>query len=568
MITQISAMSRFLSLSGMLVLLAFLTAAPSGCKSEKETAATSEPVEQRQMSGNPNILFIVMDDMNDYTGYLGGHPQAETPNIDALAAAGMAFTQAYCNAPLCAPSRTSFMTGKLPTFTGILNNPQYYDRISKPKRFRNVFGGSNDVYTLPQWLKDEGDYYTVGIGKILHGWTTAGYDADFDRSGSNCNRGLSWNDFIDFPVKEEPVPSNPGYEDGLLVPGGRIPDSREKDMVDTKGVNEAVDILTDYSRNPSRFCDKPLFMAVGLWKPHGPLYIPERYYPEGYNPDPFDAPEMALRQMPASGKADGIVLAPRPADGQSDFKKLPQLGKMMAKKQKDRGFDRWAQKLGKVPNGYGRDEGMRKLSDWKRAQQTAAYLAAINYADAQVGRLLQSLEENGMAENTVVVLVSDHGFSLGERQHWAKRALWDTDIRIPYIIRDPRRGSGTCSKPVSLVDLFPTISELAGVDQPSGYLDGRSIVPLLDNPDQNWNEPVLTGIQMTEDAKDGGRYPAWSVRDESYHYIQYKSDAGQIQEELYHVGEMRTKDPEEWNNLARNNSFRSEKDRLSGYIPK
>ena len=165
MITQISAMSRFHSLSGMLVLLAFLTAALSGCKSEKETAATSKPIGQGQVTRSPNILFIVMDDMNDYTGYLGGHPQAETPNIDALAASGMAFTQAYCNAPLCAPSRTSFMTGKLPNFTGILNNPQYYDRISKPKRFRNVFGGSNDVYTLPQWLKDEGDYYTVGIGK-------------------------------------------------------------------------------------------------------------------------------------------------------------------------------------------------------------------------------------------------------------------------------------------------------------------------------------------------------------------------------------------------------------------
>ena len=436
----------------------------------------------------PNILFIAVDDLNDWVGHLGGHPQAATPNIDRLARRGVSFTRAYASAPLCNPSRVSLLTRVLPSNSGVYGNgEQLRDKLPA-------------AVTLMQHLKANG-YSTQGGGKIFHG-RSAGDPA-------------SWDDYYTPPrpsgvrhigKRQEGVPASAWAPWGPL----HVDDS---EMFDVKIVDWAIGEL-------KKSHDKPFFLASGFTKPHLPWYVPKKY---------FDMHPL-----------DGIKL-PQTLD--SDRDDLPAFGK------------RLAAEVYVVSNScnfstHGEDHALvLKHNQWHRAVQS--YLATISFVDAHVGRLLDALDESEHADNTIVVLWGDHGWHLGQKQHWRKHTLWEVATRTTLIVSSPARAQRgvTSPRPVSLVDLYPTLVELAGMPGRSG-LDGQSLVPLLENPQLEWSRPVLTTFG----------YRNHSVRTERWRYIQYH-DGGQ---ELYD----HDADPNEWTNLASLPEHTSVIDELEEFLPR
>ncbi|MEM7374385.1 MAG: sulfatase [Bacteroidota bacterium] len=443
-------------------------------------------VPAQKQSSQPNILFIAVDDLNDWVGHLGGHPQARTPNIDRLAKQGVSFSRAYCAAPLCNPSRISLLTGIRPSSSGVYGNGE---------RLRDKLP---DATTLMQYLQQHG-YSTQGGGKIFHG--TKAYDPD------------SWDFYFTAKNHKRAVAKRQeGLSDSAWAPWGPL-EVDDEEMFDTKVVNWTISQL-------QRSHDKPFFLACGFTKPHLPWFAPQQY---------FDLHPL-----------DSIILPETLDDDRDD---LPAWGKKFAREVHDvSGARNFAT--------HGEDHDMvLKYDQWHRAVQ--AYLATISYSDAQIGRLLDALESSEYADNTIVVLWGDHGWHLGEKQHWRKHALWEVTTRTPLIIVDPTTAQQDriCDRAVSLIDLYPTLLDLCSLPNRS-ELAGQSLVPLLRNPDIEWERPVLMTFG----------YQNHAVQTESWRYIQY-NDGG---EELYD----HRKDPNEWHNLAAEGSYQSVIQELQGWLPK
>ena len=435
----------------------------------------------------PNILFIAVDDLNDWVGHLGGHPQARTPNIDRLARRGVAFTRAYAPAPLCNPSRVSLLTGVLPSNSGVYGNGEQL-REKLP-----------DAVTLMQHLRAHG-YSAKGGGKIFHG-VRAG-DPD------------SWDDYYTPPrprsarhigARQEGVP------DSAWAPWGPL-DLDDSEMFDVQVVDWTIGELR-------KSHDKPFFLACGFTKPHLPWYVPGKYF----DMHPLESIEL-------------------PETLESDRDDLPAFGKKLA-------AEVYAVSDARNFSTHGEDHAMvLKHDQWHRAVQS--YLATISFADAHVGRLLDALDESEHAEDTIVVLWGDHGWHLGQKQHWRKHALWEVATRTTLIISSPgeTQRDVTSPRPVSLLDLYPTLVELSGVPGRTG-LDGQSLVPLLGNPQLEWSRPVLTTYG----------YRNHSVRTERWRYIEYH-DGGK---ELYD----HDADPNEWTNLASLPEYASVVEELAAFLP-
>lgn len=429
----------------------------------------------------PNFLFLSLDDCNDWVGFLGGHPDARTPNLDRLAARSTVFDRAYCSAPGCNQSRASLMTGRNPASTGVYGNRQPF-RLSPLAK---------DAITLPQLLKGSG-YYTEGTGKIFH---------------NKFPDPPSWDNF--FPDRDTqflPRVGSPSKVIGPVDKNGKILGDLEwgryeGDLDKTRDWASVAHTRAAFARG----LREPFFFACGINLPHVPWFVPAKYM-EMFSPD--------------------RVTLPAVLDG--DDQDLPLLGK--------KAFNRM-----KVPN--------KALHDQKLVRQAvAAYLAAISSVDAMVGYVLDALEASPYADNTVIVVWSDHGYHLGEKTNWSKFTLWEEATRVPFLICDRRRPAARVAAPVSLVDIYPTVAALAGVTAPQG-LDGRSLAPLLDTPSLDWNEPVIT----TNYRSNHG------IRDRDWRYIRYQ-DGG---EELYdHRG-----DPMEWRNLADDPQYKSVKERLAKKLP-
>jgi arylsulfatase A-like enzyme len=435
----------------------------------------------------PNILFIAVDDLNDWVGHLAGHPQASTPNIDRLARRGVSFTRAYAPAPLCNPSRVSLLSGVLPSKSGVYGNGE---------RLREKLP---DAVTLMQHLRAHG-YTAKGGGKIFHGRTAgdpASWDEYFTPARSVGPRHIG--------------ERQAGVPESAWAPWGPL-DVDDAEMFDVKVVDWTIGEL-----NKPR--EKPFFLACGFTKPHLPWYVPRKY---------FDLHPL-----------EGIEL---PATLDSDRDDLPAFGRKLAAEvyavSNSRNFSR-----------HGEDHAMVLQHDqWHRAVQS--YLATISFVDAHVGRLLDALEGSEHAGNTIVVLWGDHGWHLGQKQHWRKHALWEVATRTTLIIApaaSTRRGA-TSPRPVSLIDLYPTLVELAGVPGRNG-LDGQSLVPLLENPELEWPRPALTTYGP-------GNH---SVRTERWRYIEYH-DGGR---ELYD----HDADPHEWKNLASLPEYTSVVEELAAFLP-
>ncbi len=450
------------------------------------TVLSSLPLAAQDPS--PNILFIAVDDLNDWVGHLGRHPQANTPNIDRLARRGVSFTKAYASAPLCNPSRVSLLTGLLPSSSGVYGNGE---------EFREKLPAAT---TLMQHLRTHG-YSAQGGGKIFHGAGRIGDPASWDY------------------YHQPPRPSGArhvgerqgGLAESAWAPWGPL-DVDDSEMYDVKIVDWTISEL-------QKSHNKPFFLACGFTKPHLPWYVPKKY---------FDMHPLAKIKLP-----DTL---------DEDRDDLPAFGKKLA-------AEVYQASTSVSFSAHGEDHAMvLKHDQWHRAVQS--YLATISFVDAHVGRLLDALEESEHADNTIVVLWGDHGWHLGQKQHWRKHALWEVATRTTLIISAPGRDNwGAVSpRPVSLIDLYPTLVELSGIPGRSG-LDGQSLVPLLENPQLEWQRPVLTTYG----------YQNHSIRTERWRYIRYH-DGG---EELYD----HDADPNEWTNLALSAQYGSLINELGKFLP-
>ena len=435
---------------------------------------------------SPNVLFIAVDDLRDWVGHLGGHPNATTPHIDRLAKRGVSFTRAYCSAPLCNPSRISLLTGVAPSKSGVYGNGEKL-RQKLP-----------DAVTLMQHFRASG-YSVRGAGKIFHG--TSAYDKDswdfyFKSSGSKKHR----------------VKRDSSLPKSAWVPWGALACS-DDEMLD--GIN-AKWIITELKKPQ----EKPFFLAYGLTKPHLTWSVPQKYF--------------ALHPL------EGIKLPP-PKKG--DLDDLPAFGKKLAREVYDPSGER---DFAVKPNGD--HANVIVNNQWLKAVQ--AYLATISFADAQIGRVLDALDRSGHADNTIIVLWGDHGWHLGEKNHWRKHALWDVSTRTPLIFSAPQgvAKDKLCQRPVSLIDIYPTLIDLCELPKRRG-LDGQSLKSLLENPERKWDRPVVITYGLNNHA----------VQTERWRYIRYR-DGGQ---ELYD----HERDPNEWTNLASIPKYSSVKTELANSLP-
>ena len=443
-------------------ILALLATAAVLASSAPASAAAPAP---------PNVLFIAVDDMNNDLGCYG-HPQVKSPNIDRLAARGVRFDRAYCQYPLCSPSRSSIMTGLRPDTTRVFDL-QYHFRRGLP-----------DVVTLPQCFMKAG-YHSARVGKIYH------YGNPGDIGTSGLDDPPSWHEFFNPAGLDktalEPEIINYTPKRGLGSSMSLLADEagRGEEHTDGKVATRAIALLEERR-------DRPFFLAVGFYKPHCPYVAPREYF-DLYPMESIRLPEVAQ---------DARKSVPAPA---------------MASTQP------WPY-LGVTPD---------QAREGKRA-----YYAAISFVDAQIGRVLDALDRLGLAENTIVVFWSDHGYHLGEHGLWMKMSCFEESARVPLIIAAPgARGAGRAgARTVELVDVYPTLADLAGLTPPEG-LQGASLRPLLDDPQLEWKRPAFTQVR-----RDG--FPGHSVRTARWRYTEW--DGGARGGELYD----HDADPAERANLA------------------
>ena len=438
----------------------------------------------------PNVLFIAIDDLNDWVGYLGGHPQARTPNIDKLIYKGIGFSKAYTVSPLCNPSRVALLTGLYPSTTGVYGNRN---------NFRRTFP---EGVTLMQYFRKNG-YLCKGGGKIFH-------------QNNKPGDKISWNDyFISKNISKEV-----GKDKSLPMVGtgkgwfnwGPI-SADDGEMQDVMTTNWAI---SELKKNHAQ----PLFLACGFFRPHLPWYVPKKYF------DRYPLEEIILPKTIINDRDD-----------------LPEFGKRFAR---ERYSASWGSDLNE---GIQDHDLVLEYDQWKKGVQ--AYLASISFLDDYVGKILDALERSKYAENTIVVLWGDHGWHLGEKQHWRKQALWEDTTHVPFIVSFPAKISQNkiCDVPVSLIDIFPTLIDLSGLPEKDD-LDGKSLVPLLKNPTMDWDRPVLTTYGKGNHA----------VRSGMWRYIQYQ-DGGS---ELYD----HQKDPHEWFNLSDKEGYKDVVAELKTHLPK
>lgn len=368
----------------------------------------------------PNVLFIAVDDLNDYVSILDGHPQAKTPNLDRLAKLGMNFTSAHTASPVCNSSRCALMTGRQPFKTGIYQNGQ-------PSR-----ATVERLGTLNREFLRNG-YHTSGSGKIYH---------------ANLYVPSDWTDFkAKFPwpklAKENRFPIG-----GEFDTAGAYPNELE---------NQTGDYLTAQwvSKRLTTPSKEPFFLACGIYRPHVVWQVPQKYF------DLF--PE------------DSIIL---PDVNPNDLDDIPSFGRTLALSRE--GNDE-SESMVASPSGAHPHAAIVKAGHWKRGVRT--YLACIAYADAQLGHVLDALEASPARDNTIVVLWSDHGWHLGEKLHWRKGTLWEESTRVPLVIVAPglTKPGTTCDRVVSLIDIYPTLRDLCSLDGKS-ELCGESLRPLLADP--------------------------------------------------------------------------------------
>ena len=442
-----------------------------------------------QSADQANIVFIAIDDLNDWIGCLGGHPQVKTPNIDALARRGVLFTDAHCPAPVCGPSRAAIMSGRRPWTTGVYSNNANY-----PQRLPGV-------ESMPEFLVRHG-YHVMGAGKLFHGDTKypAGAFHEYAKGkpqpwpkeailSSRQNPFYEWHvngQIIKFP--RNGMPADRTWKDTHTFDWGPLdlPDKAFRDWA-----------VVDWCRKRlKRSYSKPFFLGVGIHLPHQPLYAPRRFH-EMYPPETTALPPYLENDI------DDLSIA--------------------------------GQDYALIPTTSGTHATVVKHNQWRHA--TSSYLATVTFVDHLLGGLFQELDSSDHAQDTWIVLWSDHGWHLGEKDHWGKATGWYRATRVPLIIVPPvssqpnRFQPGSKSDhPVNLIDLFPTVAAMAGL-KPTDDLEGTSLLPLVNDPKSKWSDHTITTFGRGNHA----------ITTRRWRYIQYFDGSA----ELYD----RSRDPHEWNNL-------------------
>lgn len=442
-------------------------------------------------ASKPNVLFIAVDDLNDWIGCLGGHPQTRTPNFDRLAASSVLFKNAYCPAASCNPSRSAIFSGLPPHRSGLYQNLQKM-RVVMPQ-----------TELMPRWFSRHG-YWSAGSGKLLH------YVID----------PPSWDDYFPDKAKDNPFPRT-FYPEKRPV---NLPRAGTWQYVETDWA--ALDVTDeqfggDWSvtkwigEQLQRTHEKPFFLACGIYRPHEPWFVPKQYF------EPFP---LETIQLPPGYKAD-------------DLDDVPPAGQRIAR------------------NRY--FAHIQEHQQWKQGIQ--AYLASIHFADAMLGRVLDALERSPARDNTIVVLWSDHGWHLGEKEHWQKYTGWRAGTRVPLMVRVPQgapglaagtRAGSVCNRPVSLVDLFGTLTELCGLPAKPD-IASRSLVPLLRDSAAAWPHAAITHLDQPEN---------YAISTERWRYLHYRGG----DEELYDLAT----DPHEWTNLAQKPEHATKLAELRALVPK
>jgi arylsulfatase A-like enzyme len=483
------------------------------------------------LADQPNVLLIMVDDMNDYSGYLGGHPQTITPNLDGLAASGVRFENAHCNAQICAPSRASMLTGVYPH----VSQNYWFNPWQENDTLKNC-------KSLARFMKDNG-YASLGTGKLMHheqidDWTEFGMTQDPGPFPSNGKKKVghpaipkpfrdigaidgvfaSLADVPDVPASGK-FPGHKGWMTRKGKPFRYVNDDDRDLMSDERQANWTVEKLKELEASSNA---KPFFLAVGFSRPHTPLVAPKKY---------FDMYPL-----------DSLKLATIKKDDRDDCHFVSVFPKWDPK---------WSLHYQKLVNSYPTAEEGLLL-------HLQAYLACITFVDDQIGKVVDALDSSRFKDKTIVILVSDHGYHQGEKQYLYKNSLWEESTRIPMIVRNPataKNNGAAVRYPVSLVDIYPTIADLCGLSKSDNRinengvsLSGNSLRPFLEDPkNAEWAGPnVALSVVMTPGPdKDRSRAPSfhsYSVRSKDHRYTHYASG----KEELYD----HTNDPQEWRNLA------------------
>ena len=441
--------------------------------------------EQKQKK--PNILFIAIDDLNDWTDMLEGNAQARTPQMDTLASKGIVFTNAHCAAPCCGPSRSAIMSGIRPSTSG--------NYINKNSLTHNQI--LNNAVLLPEFFQQHG-YYVSGAGKLFHG-----YHFNYEVKGRGFDEY--------YPSKTQDLPSFEGLKFSSKLPlggwsrtadwGALRPDVTVDDHPDGKTAKWVKANLLEGQ------LQEPFFLGAGIFEPHLPNYAPQKYF------DQFPLEDIKL--------PDGFL--------ENDLDDVPAAHAKMA-------HNPWLKRI-------------REMGQWKPAIQ--AYLACTAMVDDLVGQIVEALEKSKYADNTIVVLWSDHGFHHGEKGRWGKYSLWERATRVNciWVVPGVTKAGSVCCKPVNLLDIYPTLASLAGCKPPAKQLEGNDLSVLMKDPEAPWDEATVTTFG----------YKNYGVRSGRYRYIVYEDGS----EELYD----HTNDKWEWENLADNPQFAAVKKGMRKWIP-
>jgi len=475
----------------------------------------------------PNVLMIVIDDLNDFVGVMEGHPQALTPNIDNLADQGVLFLNAHSNVPVCMPSRASFMNGILPTtsgnwgFTNWLKNETLINSKS-----------------LPEYFRDNG-YQAFQTGKVFHNtkkgvWNQMGVIADYGPMAFNGTKAVmhpscpeamgvlgpldaTFTSLADVP-HIAPTNEASGYK------GWRNTHRKTNSHFHYTDA-ENRDLMTDeksvlWLENKIKSLEKanttePFFLSIGLIRPHTPLVVPQKYF-DMFPLDKVQIPTLKENDKSDTKLAENTEKEPR---GRTAYRTL-------------------------TTSFSDREEGLRKY--------TQAYLSSVAFADDMVGQILKALDNSKFMENTIVILFSDHGYNLGQKEYLFKYALWEESTRVPLIVRLPDNKLNAGKKvtsPVSLVDIYPTLQDLCNLNGPTklnnkgAELDGFSLKPLVINPDaETWEGPDVALSVIASWKSKSPEDQHLSVRSKDFRYTRYYNGS----EELYN----HKIDAHEWENLA------------------
>ncbi|MEM9444505.1 MAG: sulfatase [Verrucomicrobiota bacterium] len=444
---------------------------------------------QESKAVRPNILFIVADDLNSALSSFG-HPQSKTPHLDRLASEGTSFVRAYCQYPLCGPSRASILSGQYPEKNGVTS-------LRKPLE--------EDALTLPRYFKENG-YWTARVSKLYH----MDVPGDIIKGTSGSDHDSSWVEYYNvrametltpgsfvrnhtspkaiksYPEWREKWKTNWVHGDVKKIPGGsswvtvETEDSSEI-LPDAMTTDKAVELLRLRAEDK-----KPFFLGVGFVRPHFPYVAPAQDF--------------------VAYPAESMVI---PEVSDNHFNGIPK-------------------------QAQGKD---LKIDRAERQAIHRSYYACVSYMDRQLGRLLDELEKLQLKETTIVVFLSDHGYLLGEHRLWKKRFLWEESVRSPLIISAPGLSKGfQCDQPVELIDVYPTVVELAGLP-PVEHVQGHSLVKMLDNPD------AQTGRKDVYAMTHNGHL----LRTDKWAYMWYPGN--KKIEEGFTLYDME-KDPQQYSNLA------------------